>query len=75
MNKESIPLERLAQHYITTCRTEGKTPSTLRGYTEKLGRFIRWRENGTLGEFSIELFRESVDRNQVVGMLIANEKP
>ena len=66
MNKESIPLERLAQHYITTCRAEGKTPSTLRGYTEKLGRFVRWCEDGTLGDFSVELLREYVDYLQTV---------
>jgi len=66
MNKNDIPLERLAQHYLTTCRTEGKTLSTLRTYTEKIGRFIRWCEDGILGEFSIELMREYVEYLQTV---------
>ena len=43
-----------------TCTAEGKTPSTLRGYREKLGRFIRWCDETCLGEFSVELVREYI---------------
>ena len=38
MDNREIPLSKLAEHYFTTCDTEGKTPSTVRGYREKLGR-------------------------------------
>ena len=60
MNKNEIPLVRLAEQYLITCRTEGKTPSTLRGYSEKLGRFIRWNEEACLADFSVGLAREYV---------------
>ena len=36
MEKKNIPLSSLVDQYILTCRTEGKTPKTLRGYGEKL---------------------------------------
>ena len=60
MNKSEIPLTRLTEQYLITCRTEGKTLSTLRGYTEKLGRFIRWCEEACLADFSVELAREYI---------------
>lgn len=60
MDKSQIPLAKLAEQYFTTCRTEGKSPTTLRGYEEKLGRFVRWCEDGTLDEFSVELAREYI---------------
>ena len=41
MEKNQIPLPKLAEHYFTTCATEGKTFPTLRSYRENLGRFIR----------------------------------
>ena len=44
MDKDDIRLPKLAEHYLITCRTEGKTASTLRGYREKLGRFVRWSD-------------------------------
>ena len=66
MDKSQIPLSRLAEQYFTTCRTEGKTPHTLRGYEEKLGRFVRWCEDGVLGDFSVELVREYISYLQTV---------
>ena len=60
MDKNQIPLYRLAELYFITCTAEGKTPSTLRGYREKLGRFIRWCDETCLGEFSVELVREYI---------------
>jgi site-specific recombinase XerD len=65
MDKNEIPLARLTEQYLTTCRTEGKTASTLRGYTEKLGRFIRWWEDARLADFSVELAREYIAYLQV----------
>ena len=58
MDKGDIPLSKLVAHYFTTCDTDGKTPSTVRSYREKLGRFVRWVEDATLSEFSVELARE-----------------
>ena len=57
-DKGEIPLSRLAEQYLITCRTEGKTASTLRGCREKLGRLIRWCDGTRLGEFSVDLARE-----------------
>ena len=36
MEKSHIPTSSLVDQYILTCRTEGKTFSTIRGYREKL---------------------------------------
>jgi site-specific recombinase XerD len=66
MDKSQIPLSRLSEQYFITCRTEGKTESTLCGYREKLGRFIRWCEDATLGDFSVELAREYISYLQTV---------
>ena len=60
MDKSEIPLVRLAEQYLITCRTEEKTPSTLRGYSEKLGRFTRWCDEACLADFSVELAREYI---------------
>lgn len=60
MDKDDIPLSKLAEHYLITCRTEGKTASTLRGYHEKLGRLIRWSDGACLRELSVELAREYI---------------
>ena len=60
MDKSEIPLFRLAEQYLITCRTEGKTPSTLRGYQEKLGRFVRWSDEACLADFSVESTREYI---------------
>ena len=60
MDKGETPLSKLAEHYLITCRTEGKTASTLRGYREKLGRFIRWCDGTRLEEFSVHLAREYI---------------
>jgi len=66
MDKDHIPLSRLAEQYFITCRTEGKTDSTLRGYQEKLGRLVRWSEGVLLGDFSVNLIREYIDYLQTV---------
>ena len=51
VDKTQIPLERLIEEYLLVCRSEGKSPKTLRGYREKLGRFCRWLD-GNLGDFT-----------------------
>lgn len=57
MDKNHIPLSQIAETYYTTCQIEGKTLKTLRGYREKLGRFIRWLD-GTLSDFTLTNVRE-----------------
>jgi len=44
VDKSKIRLDRLAEEYLLVYRTEGKSPKTLRGYQEKLGRFYCWLE-------------------------------
>jgi site-specific recombinase XerD len=58
-----IPLERLVAEYLLVCRTEGKTPKTLRGYREKLGRFCRWL-NGSLDDFTLGVVRVHIGELQ-----------
>ena len=56
VEKKQILLNRLVEEYLLVCRTERKTPKTLRGYREKLGRFCRWfGEN--LGGFTLQAVR------------------
>ena len=58
MEKNHIPLIKLAKHYFITCHAEGKTPSTGRGYRDKLGRFIFWYADTPLDDLSVELARD-----------------
>lgn len=60
MDKNHSPLHGLAEQYFITCRTEGKTASTLRTYREKLGRFVGWAKGAILLDFLIELVREYI---------------
>ena len=66
MDKKNIPLSSLVDQYILTCRTEGKTPKTLRGYQEKLQRFLRWCGDSTMDSFSVEMVREYISYLQTV---------
>ena len=66
MDKGEIQLSKLAEHYLITCLTEGKMASTLRGYREKLSRFVRWADGACLGEISVESAREYVSYLQSV---------
>ena len=50
MDKSTVSLTTLVEEYISTCRLEGKSPKTIRGYHEKLMRFVR-SINGTLADF------------------------
>ena len=40
MDKTKTPLRTVADLYVSTCRTEGKTEKTLSGYKENLTRFV-----------------------------------
>src|SRR5438132_8881255 len=56
LDQTSVPLAALFDHYIAACRSEGKTAKTIKGYREKLGRYVRWA-SGYLIDFSIEKVR------------------
>ena len=56
MDKTTVSLKTLIEEYITTCRLEGKSPKTIRGYREKLFRFVR-TVNGTLADFNLSTVR------------------
>ena len=56
VDKSKIGLDRLVEEYLLVCRTEGKSPKTLRGYREKLGRFCRWLD-GNLSDFTLQALR------------------
>ncbi len=66
MEKKNIPLSSLVDQYIVTCRTEGKTPNTLRGYGEKLRRFLKWCGDSTMDSFSVEMARGYISYLQTV---------
>jgi hypothetical protein len=66
MDKGEIQLSKLAEHYLITCRTEGKTASTFCGHRQKLGRFVRGADGARLGEFSVELAREYISYLQSI---------
>lgn len=59
MDKSHLPLKTAVEHYLTACRTEGKTPKTLFDYSEKLRRFVAWH-GGPLGELDLMRAREFV---------------
>ena len=62
--KSHIPTSSLVDQYILTCRTEGKTFSTIRGYREKLRRFLGWGEAAKLGDFTVEMVRDYISHLQ-----------
>ena len=65
VDKTQIPLDRLVEEYLLVCRTEGKSPKTLRGYRKKMGRFCRWLD-GNLGEYTLQAVRTYIGELQKV---------
>jgi site-specific recombinase XerC len=65
MDKSQIGPERLVDEYLLVCRTEGKTPKTLRGYRQRLERFCRWLD-GDLCDFTVQSARAYVGELQTV---------
>jgi integrase/recombinase XerC/integrase/recombinase XerD len=59
MDKSTISLTTLVEEYISTCRLEGKSPKTIRGYREKLLRFVR-SIDGTLNDFNLPTIRNYI---------------
>jgi len=50
VDKTSIPIAILVDRYLSTCRSSGMSPKTIRGYSEKLKRYVRM-VGGTLDDF------------------------
>ena len=63
VDKSKIRLDSLVEEYLLVCRTEGKSPKTLRGYREKLGRYCRWLD-GNLSDFTLQAVRAYVSELQ-----------
>ena len=57
VDKASIPIETLVDRYLSACYSAGMSPKTLRGYREKLTRYVRV-VGGTLGDFNRDTLRE-----------------
>jgi len=63
LDKSSIDLTILIQHFDMHNRTEGKSPRTVGWYNEILGMFLRWRQSeglptdlGSIGETEVRQF-------------------
>lgn len=57
MEKTSIPIGTLVDRYLSACRSASMSPKTIRGYNEKLGRYVRL-VGGTLGDFNVDTVRQ-----------------
>ncbi|MAF84878.1 MAG: hypothetical protein CL875_00065 [Dehalococcoidales bacterium] len=56
MGKASIPIATLVDRYLSACRSAGMSPKTIRGYNEKLKRYVHMM-GGMLGGFILEAVR------------------
>ncbi len=63
VDKASIPIATLADRYLSACRSAGMSPKTIRGYDEKLKRYIRM-SGGTLGDFTLQAVRNHLTELQ-----------
>ena len=57
VDKSSIKIEILIERYLSACRSAGMSPKTLRGYNEKLQRYLRM-VGGCLGDFTLDTVRD-----------------
>jgi site-specific recombinase XerD len=57
VDKSSIKIEILIERYLSACRSAGMSPKTLRGYNEKLRRYLHMA-GGCLGDFTLDTVRE-----------------
>ncbi len=65
MDKSTIPLKAVIDEYLAVCRTEGKTPTTLRGYKMELQRFNRWLgDEAPLGDLNLQSARAYIESQQ-----------
>ena len=63
MDKGKIGLNQLVQHFEIFNRSEGKSPKTVKWYSDVLNLFLRWLESegmstqiGVIGEFEVRSF-------------------
>lgn len=63
MDKSQIRLEKLVEEYLLVCRTENKSPKTLRGYQQRLLKYCRWLD-GTLSDFTLQSVRAYIGELQ-----------
>jgi len=56
VEKTSIPIATLVDRYLSACHSAGMSPKTIRGYNEKLQRYVRM-VGGTLADFTLEAIR------------------
>ena len=57
VDKAFIPIATLVDRYLSTCRSAAMSPKSIRGYNEKLKRYVRV-VGGTLGDFSLGTVRQ-----------------
>lgn len=57
VEKASIPIETLVDRYLSACCSAAMSPKTIRGYHEKLKRYVRTM-GGTLVDFTLEAVRQ-----------------
>lgn len=57
VDKTSINIATLVDRYLSACRSAGLSPKTIRGYDEKLRRYVR-RVGGTLDDFTLDTVRQ-----------------
>lgn len=63
VDKTSIPITTLVDRYLSVCRSAGMSPKTIRGYNEKLERYVRV-VGGTLRNFTLETVRQHLSSLQ-----------
>jgi len=63
VEKASIPIATLVDRYLSCCQSAGMSPKTIRGYNEKLQRYVRM-VGGTLGDFTLETVRQHLSNLQ-----------
>ena len=54
-DRRHISLSKLAGDYFITCDAEGKLPSAVRGYNQKLRGFVRGAKDATLSDYFSEV--------------------
>jgi site-specific recombinase XerD len=57
VDKASTPIATLVDRYLSACHSAGMSPKTIRGYAEKLRRYVRI-VGGPLGDFTLEAVRQ-----------------
>ena len=57
VDKTSINIATLVDRYLSACRSAGLSLKTIRGYDEKLRRYVR-RVGGTLDDFTLDTVRQ-----------------